>query len=159
MSSRVIHQTGTRSAAIKALRDRLGKTQAGMAQLLNVSLRTYDRWEAGDSSPRGDVLVRMMDLCPDEATRSLFRSAAAPERSEISGKRPVQVLMRRHSAADRLRMRFRNSCLEAIRIIYEAAVLGSEAADEKLRLYADELNRTAAILTRDVVKHHRSAFE
>lgn len=43
-------------------------------------------------------------------------------------------------------MRFRNSCLAAIEIIYESGVLGSAAADEKLRSYVDDLNRDAVNL-------------
>lgn len=152
MSNHVIHKWQTLSGAIRALRDKLSETQAGMARLLDVSLRTYDRWEAGDSNPRGDILVRLINLCPDEETRSLFR-ATATEPSESRTKRSFASPLRRNSAADRLRVRFRNSCVEAIRIIYEAAALGSVAADEKLRIYADELNRIASSLARDLVKH------
>jgi transcriptional regulator with XRE-family HTH domain len=146
------------SAAIRTLRDKLGETQAAMAQVLGVSLRTYDRWEAGDTLPRGGVLVRMMDLCPDNDTRLLLRSAAASSPSKAPAK-SLAPPMRRASAANRLRMRLRNSCLEAIRIIYESAVLGSAAADEKLRSYSEELNRNAASLARDLVKHDKGVAE
>jgi transcriptional regulator with XRE-family HTH domain len=122
-----------------------------MARLLGVSLRTYDRWEAGDASPRGNVLVNLLDLCPDEDTRSLFRAPSGSLPQDTPQSWPAQSRLRRTSSTDRLRMRLRNSCLEAIRIIYEAAVLGSAAADEKLRTYADELNRNAAILAKDPV--------
>jgi transcriptional regulator with XRE-family HTH domain len=149
----------TFSTAVRALRDSLGETQASMAQLLGVSLRTYDRWEAGDASPRGNILVKLLDLCPDDHARSLFRVPASPHPPETSRTWPAPSRLRRSSAADRLRMRLRNSCLEAIRIIYEAAVLGSAAADEKLRTYADELNRNAAILAKEPVKHHQQAID
>lgn len=118
-----------------------------MARRLGVSLRTYDRWEAGSTVPRGDILLKIIDLCPDDDTRSLFRSARPSERNP-SGKGVAAIPVRRFNASDRLRMRLRNSCLEAIRIIYESAVLGSAAADEKLRSYAGELNRTAAMLVK-----------
>lgn len=136
------------SDALRGLRQRLSETHAAMARRLGVSLRTYDRWEAGETTPRGDVLFRIMDLCPDSETRSRFRSAATPE---ASGNFPATP--RRHNATDRLRVRFRNSCLEAIRIIYESAVLGSTAADEMLAHYADELNRNATVLARELLKH------
>jgi hypothetical protein len=117
-----------------------------------VSLRTYSRWEAGDASPRGWMLVKIMELCPDEDSVSRFRSAAASLRSEASQNPADTPRLRNHAAADRLRVSLRNSCLAAIRIIYEAARLGSAAADEKLRAYADELNRSAAILAKDLGK-------
>lgn len=149
----------TISAAIKALRAKLGETQVGMARLLGASLRTYDRWEAGDTIPRGDILVRIMDLCPDEDTRSLFRAAVGPSASTVSGNCMAFSPMARSDPRDRLRMRFRNSCIEAISIIYESALLGSAAADEKLRNYADELNRSAIALAKSVVEQRRGAAE
>jgi transcriptional regulator with XRE-family HTH domain len=130
-----------------------------MARRLGVSLRTYDRWEAGDASPRGNILVKLLDLCSDEETRSLFRASSGSLPQEPSQAGLAPSWLRRTSSADRLRMRLRNSCLEAIRIIYEAAVLGSTAADEKLRTYADELNRNAAILAKDPVKHRPQTVE
>jgi hypothetical protein len=54
--------------------------------------------------------------------------------------------MRRKAPGDRFRMGFRKSCMAAIEIIYESAVLGSQGADEKLRSYAIELNREAVLL-------------
>lgn len=128
-----------------------------MARLVGVSLRTYDRWEAGETIPRGNILLNLMDLCPDDKTRSLFRAAVASSGPEPAAREQSEVSPPRHgSAAERLRIHFRNSCIEAIRIIYEAAGLGSVAADEKLRTYADELNRTASILARDLVDPHKS---
>jgi len=139
------------SAAIKALRNKLGETQAGMSRRLGVSLRTYDRWEAGDTIPRGDILVKILALCTDAETRALFNAAGAII-SNASGKPPASSSGRPCSPEDRLRMRFRNSCLAAIEIIYESAVLGSAAADEKLRSYVDELNREAVILTEGLLE-------
>jgi DNA-binding XRE family transcriptional regulator len=158
MSSQV-KDSETFSTAVRALRDRLGETQANMARLLGVSLRTYDRWEAGDACPRSGILVKLLDLCPDDHVRSLFRASASSLPPEASPKWSTLSRPKHTNSADRLRMRLRNSCLEAIRIIYEAAVLGSSAADEKLRTYADELNRNAAILAKDPVKQHQQVFE
>jgi transcriptional regulator with XRE-family HTH domain len=138
------------STAIKALRNKLGQTHGGMARLLGTSLRTYDRWEAGDSIPRGTMLVRILALCPDEETRALFDVGSSA--SEASGERPASSPLRRWGPGDRLRMGFRNSCLASIQIIYESAVLGSPAADEKLRSYVTELNREATILAESLLE-------
>src|SRR4051812_22854238 len=108
------------SAAIRAMRARLGETQAGMARLLGVSLRTYDRWEAGHTVPRGNILVKLMDLCPDDNARSLFRHAATPSVPSGFGSRVAPSAPGRFHPEGRLRMRLRNSCLEAIEIIYES---------------------------------------
>jgi transcriptional regulator with XRE-family HTH domain len=146
------------ASAIKALRKKLRETQAGMARLLGVSLRSYDRWEAGDTNPRGDVLIRMIDLCPDDETRSLFRSAAALDPALVSRNR-LQRPLTCNRPADRLRMRLRDSCLQAIRIIYEAAVLGSAAADDALRTYADDLSRNAAMLAKHFLEPRRRVVD
>lgn len=143
------------SAAIRTLRGGLGETQAGMARLLGVSLRTYDRWEAGNTIPRGNVLMKLIDLCPDDYARSLFRGAALSSTPLAGPSRVALPPQGRPNPEGRLRMRLRNSCLEAIEIIYESAVLGSLAADEKLRSYADELNRSAAILAKGLVENTR----
>ena len=139
------------SAAIKALRNKLGETHGGMARLLGTSLRTYDRWEAGDTIPRGNMMVKILALCPDDETRSLFHAAGSSV-PKASGNRPASSPLRRSGTGDRLRMGFRNSCLAAIEIIYESAVLGSQAADEKLRSYVTELNREAVILAEGLVE-------
>jgi transcriptional regulator with XRE-family HTH domain len=134
------------SVAIKALRNKLGETQAGMARLLGASLRTYDRWEAGDSIPSGNALMKILALCRDNESRSLFAAPAGLSAVTASGKDQTSSVLTSAGARDRLRTRFRDSCLAAIHIIYQSALLGSKAADEKLRSYASELNREAAIL-------------
>ena len=140
------------SAAIKTLRNKLGKTQAGMARLLGASLRTYDRWEAGDSVPRGNTLVKILALCRDNETKVLFDAAAGSSSLTVSESNLASSALRRAGPGDRLRMRFRDSCLAAIQIIYESALLGSKAADGRLRSYADELNREAVILAEGLLE-------
>jgi DNA-binding XRE family transcriptional regulator len=154
-----MRDSGPFSTAVRVLRGRLGETQASMARLVGVSLRTYDRWEAGDASPRGTILVKLLDLCPDDDTRSLFRGPSSSLPPDSSRSWTVVPRLRRTNSTDRLRIRLRNSCLEAIRVIYEAAALGSAAADEKLRTYADEINRTAAIVAKDLVNRGPQAAE
>jgi DNA-binding XRE family transcriptional regulator len=141
-------------AAVRALRARLDETQAGMARLLGVPLRTYHRWEAGDTTPRGNKLVRLIDFCPDDHTRSLFRAAVESSTSKSSGEGRTPRAMHA-SPQEKLRIRLRNSCREAIEIIYESARLGSAVADEQLRNYAEELNRNALTLAKDVAEYSR----
>jgi hypothetical protein len=95
------------------------------------------------------MLLKIMALCPDDHIRLLFHPGGPPQ---AQGSRQALPLLRPGSPHHRLRIRFRNSCLEAIRIIYEAAMLGSPAANEKLHLCADELNREALMLTRDLME-------
>ena len=91
------------------------------------------------------MLVNFLALYPDNESRSLFESIGSAA-SKASGEPAALSPLRRWSPGDRLRMGFRRSCL-AVEIIYESAVRwGPEAADEKLRGYAIELNREAVIL-------------
>jgi transcriptional regulator with XRE-family HTH domain len=60
------------SRAVRALREKLGKTQEEMAGLLHCSHSGYQKWELGTSRPRGLAMMRMLSLCPDDATRDLF---------------------------------------------------------------------------------------
>ncbi len=61
------------STAIESLRKRLGETQEGMARRLGCrSVYTYIRWEKGRVEPPATWVIKMMELCPDAATREQF---------------------------------------------------------------------------------------
>ena len=62
--------------AVSTLRARLGITQQELAARVGCSLSSVQFWEAGRSSPRGYRLRRLVELCPDPDTRSLFMPAA-----------------------------------------------------------------------------------
>jgi len=62
--------------AVSTLRNRLGITQQELAARVGCSLSSVQFWEAGRSSPRGYRLRRLIELCPDAETRSLFMPAA-----------------------------------------------------------------------------------
>ena len=104
MSSHLMKKYQRISAAIKALRNRLGETHGGMARRLGTPLRTYDRWEAGDTIPRGNRLVKILALCPDDESRSLFDSVGSAA-SKASGEHAA-LSLRRWSPGDRLRSGF-----------------------------------------------------
>jgi len=59
-------------AAILSLRQLLGQTQEEIARTLGCGLRNYQRWEAGDTIPRGDWMLKILALCPDEDARAAF---------------------------------------------------------------------------------------
>jgi len=70
--------------AVSTLRIRLGITQQELAARVGCSLSSVQFWEAGRSSPRGYRLRRLIELCPDAETRSLFLPAA-PNATASSG--------------------------------------------------------------------------
>jgi transcriptional regulator with XRE-family HTH domain len=59
-------------AAILSLRQLLGQTQEEIARTLGCGLRNYQRWEAGDTIPRGDWMLKILSLCPDQETHDAF---------------------------------------------------------------------------------------
>jgi len=60
------------SAAILSLQGKLGQTQEGMARKLGCTLGAYSKWVRGENIPSGDWMLRLLALCPDEATRQMF---------------------------------------------------------------------------------------
>ena len=46
---------------LKMLREKKGKTQAEMAEIINVSQSSYNQYEAGLKVPRDDVKVRIAE--------------------------------------------------------------------------------------------------
>jgi putative transcriptional regulator len=53
---------------IKALRARLGLTQAQMAERMGVALQTYQQWEHGRRKPRRPTL-KLLEILTNEAER------------------------------------------------------------------------------------------
>jgi putative zinc finger/helix-turn-helix YgiT family protein len=56
------------STQIKAIREKLGLSQAAMAERLGVGEKTYTRWESGRSiqNKSSDNLIRLMDRSPEQ---------------------------------------------------------------------------------------------
>jgi transcriptional regulator with XRE-family HTH domain len=65
-------ETRNFGTAILSLRQLLGQTQEEMARTLGCGLRNFQRWEAGDTIPRGDWMVKILALCPDQETHDAF---------------------------------------------------------------------------------------
>jgi len=60
------------TSAILSLRQKLGTTQEEMARQIGCTLAAYQRWETGKRTPRGDWMLKILVLCPDEETRAAF---------------------------------------------------------------------------------------
>jgi predicted transcriptional regulator len=64
--------------AIRTLRHRVAETegepisQEEMARRVGCTLAGYRKWEAGTAIPRGEWMLRILALCPDEETRKNF---------------------------------------------------------------------------------------
>jgi transcriptional regulator with XRE-family HTH domain len=137
------------ATVIRELRQVLGDTQEGMARRLGCTLGGYIQWEKGRRVPGGDWLLKLMALCPDEDTRGLFeqqieshRERAGPSRRQVA--RPVRVA----STTPEQRRQARAIAREAVEILYELGQAGYRPADQKLRQFADELNRVAGDFSR-----------
>ncbi|MBI1940705.1 MAG: helix-turn-helix transcriptional regulator [Acidobacteria bacterium] len=131
-------------AAIRRLRSALDETQEGMARRLGCTLSGYIQWEKGRRIPGGDWLLKLMALCPDEDTRSLFEERIDFYRDRTSPRAsPSKVPVRASSTTPEQRKEARAIAREAIEILYELGQAGYRPADQKLRRFADELNRVA----------------
>lgn len=53
-------------------------------------LRAVQRWEAGKGAPEASALTKLIELCPDEETRALFRSP-----SDAPRQRPIPLSSRK----------------------------------------------------------------
>ena len=84
----------TLGEAIRAVRLALDATQESMARRIGAQLRSYARWEAGASCPRGDWLLKIIMLCPDADARSLFGLEAASGQPRGSRPQPASDLDR-----------------------------------------------------------------
>jgi hypothetical protein len=59
-------------SALQLLQARLCETQEGMARRLGCTLGAWSKWYRGENTPRGDWMLRILALCPDEETRRNF---------------------------------------------------------------------------------------
>lgn len=68
------------AAAIRALRDRIGASQAVFAMGLNVSAKTVQAWESGARTPDGGnlKLLRVAEARPEVVFGSLYPQKAMP---------------------------------------------------------------------------------
>lgn len=69
------------AAAIRALRERVGRSQRVLAYALNVSPKTVQAWESGARSPDGSnlKLLRVAEAHPEAVFGRLYQPPAQPE--------------------------------------------------------------------------------
>lgn len=146
--------TETRTAlakAVRQLRKSLGDTQEGMARRLGCTLSGYIQWEKGRRIPGGDWLLKLMALCPDEETRDLFEVQIDSGREPLRPSRvQARSVVRRGSTTPEQRRQARALAQQAIQILFELGQSGYRPADQKLKQFADELNRVAGDFSRAV---------
>jgi transcriptional regulator with XRE-family HTH domain len=139
------------AGAIRHLRLTLGETQEGMARRLGCTLSGYIQWEKGRRVPGGEWMLKLMALCPDARSRRLFEEQIEfPRRPP--GKRPSlpRAAVRSASTTPEQRRQARALAIEAIEILTELGETGYRPADQKLKRFADELNRVAGDFSRAV---------
>lgn len=128
-------------AAVRALRESLGRSPEIMAKILGCSLPAYQKWELGMAVPGGEWLIRMLQLCPDEDVRNMFRIRS--ERRSSPREKPVSVLPPARALTPAERRRLWQMAREAVDTLYECGETGSEAADRRLADFAANLQRAA----------------
>jgi transcriptional regulator with XRE-family HTH domain len=121
-------------SALQLLQARLGETQEGMARRVGCTLGAWSKWYRGENTPRGDWMLKILALCPDDETRSAFGAA-------LGADVPAQIVPPK---SDVELARYFNDALQGLKILYEAAAAGSPGARESLRHEADRLVERAA---------------
>jgi transcriptional regulator with XRE-family HTH domain len=132
------------ASAIRQLREALGETQEGMARRLGCTLSGYIQWERGRRLPGGDWLLRLMALCPDDETRGLFEeqvplTPGQPASSSLQRKKQL----RSSSTTPEQRREARAIAREGIEVLFKLGQAGYRPADQKLKEFADAINRVA----------------
>lgn len=130
--------------AIRTLRENLGESQEAMARKVGCTLAAYQSWELGRRSPRGEWLLKLLALCPDDETRALF--GLTP--SESHADTPSGKMRFRKSEGDPQIVMAREMAHNAVEILFELACGGSRAAAEQLGAFADRLSKRAGDLSR-----------
>lgn len=144
------------AAAVRGLREALGRSQEVMASIIGCSLPSYQKWETGAAAPGGEWLIRLLQLCPNEETRNAFRIRA--ERRSAPSKRPsFPPLVRPLSHEERAR--YQSAAHHAIDEICKCGAAGNVAADSRLRDFAENLQDAAryyqSVLNRNAVTIER----
>jgi DNA-binding transcriptional regulator YiaG len=127
------------AAALRGLRESLGRSQDVMAQMLGCSLPAYQKWEMGTLAPGGEWLIKMLQLCPDEETRNAFRIRA----ERRSGPREKIEPHPTGSLGAEERREYRRMAREAVEMMFECGEEGVAAADARLRDFAVNLDQAA----------------
>lgn len=141
------------AAAVRGLREALGRSPEVMASMTGCSVPAYRKWETGAATPGGEWLIRLLQLCPDEETRNAFRIRS--ERRAVPHNRPKPAPPLTAPLSREERARHRSAAHRAIDEISECGEAGIVAADSRLRDFAENLQGAAryyqSALNRDAV--------
>lgn len=129
------------AAAIRGLREALGRSTEVMAEMVGCSLPAYQKWEMGLAIPEGEWLIRLLRLCPNEDCRNAFR-IRAERRSRTRAELPQGPL----SPSDR--RRFLQMARDAADELFRCGEEGVEAADARLADFAVNMRSAAGFYRR-----------
>ncbi|MGH9453140.1 MAG: helix-turn-helix domain-containing protein [Terriglobia bacterium] len=127
------------AAAIRGMREALGRSQEVMARMLGCSLPAYQKWELGTLVPSAEWLIKLLQLCPNEDTRNAFRirSERRSSHREKIDPHPTSML------SPEERRQYRGMAREAVEIMFECGEDGVAAADIRLRDFALNMDQAA----------------
>lgn len=137
-SHKIAKQAAKIAAALKKLRETLGRSRDQMARAVGCSYPVYGHWEAGRTVPRHDDLERIAQSVEDRRVRMEFWLDIYSEGIKLGGTLGKTVTQR-----DALILRYANDAIEGVRQLCLTAAQGSTASEEQLREIADRVVRAA----------------
>lgn len=72
--------------ALRDFRKDCGMTQNDVANAIGTSVRTYQKWESGETTPDGHYLIRLMNWLEIEDVQMLVKVVDIPE-DEMGGQK------------------------------------------------------------------------
>jgi hypothetical protein len=146
--------------AIQRLQERLGEiegkrvTHQEMVRRIGCSDGGYKKWVEGKAIPRGDWMLKIIALCPDDDCRELFWQALKhpiPTPKAATGGVAMPVT-RNQSVQEMIQNNSR-----VIQELEDRAATGDRSAAEALRVMAETMGRAAHIATRPDREQRRKA--
>lgn len=131
-----------------------------MARKLGCSTSGYTKWERGVAAPRGQVTIKMLQLCPDEECRAAFQAATSDPGMD-PGAPAFLVQMKtagyRTETADTELIDNAFVAKTAVEELFQAARAGDQKARRLLREAKDQLS-TAVASSREETRAGNKTF-
>jgi transcriptional regulator with XRE-family HTH domain len=131
------------SDAIRLLRSKLGESQEGMARRLGCSTSGYTKWERGVAAPRGEVTIKMLQMCPDDESRAAFGSAIGTGQNAAAFLGQMKTMVGVTEAESEL-WDNASSAKTAVDALLQVARAGDQNARQLLRDTKDRLSTAVA---------------
>jgi len=126
--------------AFATFRQRIGKSQEGLARELGCSSGTVSRWERGKRTPGGKWFQKLLALWPEEAQGLLtFKSEISNLQSPAPAKAMARKLPAPRNEEQEELLRLYSDASRGLELLWEAAMAGSGAAKNLLANFADKL--------------------